>query len=121
MKQNVKRTLKLSLWGIAVGIANGAFGAGGGMVAVPVLKKFGKNQKSAQENAVAVILPITVISAAIYLFKGYMSITDSLIYLPTGLIGALLGTYIIGKISPVWLKIIFGAFMVYAGGRLLLK
>jgi len=37
------------------------------------------------------------------------------------LIGALLGTYFLKKISPVWLKRIFGGFMVYAGVRLLLK
>jgi len=38
-----------------------------------------------------------------------------------GVAGALLGTYCLKKISPLWLKRIFGAFMVYAGVRLLLK
>lgn len=121
MKNKVKKTLKTVAAGVFTGLINGAFGAGGGMVAVPVLKKMGFDQKSAQENAVAVILPITVISAAVYLIKDYVSINDSLIYLPAGLVGALIGTYIIKKISPLYLKCAFGGFMIYAGIRTVLK
>lgn len=121
LKKNIKKTAGLAAAGVAVGIINGAFGAGGGMIAVPLLKKFGLGQKSAQQNAVAVILPITVLSASLYLLKGYMTIKSSLIFLPTGVLGSLIGTAVIKKISPVWLRRIFGGFMVYAGVRLLLK
>ena len=51
----------------------------------------------------------------------FETLKDSLIYIPTGLLGAILGTYILKKISPKWLKRIFGIIMVYAGLRLLLK
>ena len=54
-------------------------------------------------------------------FYDYVSISDSLIYIPTGLLGAILGTFLLKKISSVWLNRIFGAFMIYAGIRLLLK
>lgn len=111
----------LTAAGLAVGVVNGLLGAGGGMIAVPLLKKLGLNQKQAHANAVAVILPITVLSAALYLFKGYVSLADSFAFIPGGLVGSLIGTYCLKKISPIWLKRIFGAFMVYAGVRLLLK
>jgi len=78
-------------------------------------------QKQAHSNAVAVILPISILSAVLYLIKDYVTLNQALIYMPTGIIGALLGTYFLKKISPVWLKRIFGGFMVYAGVRLLLK
>lgn len=104
-----------------MGVINGMFGAGGGMLAVPMLKKIGFEQKQAHANAVAVILPITVVSAALYLLKGTVNISDSIAYIPTGLIGSYIGTLIIRKISPMWLKRIFGGFMVYAGVRLLIK
>ena len=107
--------------GLAIGAVNGLFGAGGGMLAVPFLKKLGFEQKSAHANAVAVILPISVISAVLYMYKDYVNHKDALIYIPTGVIGALLGTFALKKISPVWLKRIFGGFMVYAGIRLLLR
>ena len=116
-----KKYGKYILSGTAVGVINGLFGAGGGMVAVPLLKKYGLTQKEAHENAVALILPITLISAVMYLVKDYVNLKDSLIFIPTGVIGALLGTYIIKKINPTLLKRIFGAFMIYAGIRLLLK
>ncbi len=104
-----------------IGLVNGTFGAGGGMIAVPALKKLGFEQKSAQENAIAVILPITLLSAAIYLMRGYVRINQSFAFIPTGLLGALVATYIMKKISPNLLKRIFGGFMIYAGVRLLIK
>lgn len=107
--------------GLGIGIVNGLLGAGGGMIAVPILKKMGLSQKEAHANAVAVILPICVLSAVLYITKDYVNLSDALVYIPTGLLGAVLGTYCLRKISPLWLKRIFGAFMVYAGIRLLLK
>lgn len=107
--------------GLAVGIVNGLLGAGGGIIAVPLLRRMGLERKASHANAVAVILPITVLSAAVYLLKDYVSFSDAYIYLPGGIIGAFLGTVILRKISPLWLKRIFGVFMVYAGVRLLFR
>ncbi len=115
-----KNTVNI-LSGLGIGFVNALLGAGGGMLAVPVLKKSGLSQKQAHINAVAVILPISVLSAALYMKNGYVTLADAYIYLPTGLLGALLGTFLMKKISPLWLKRIFGAFMVYAGIRLLIK
>ncbi len=116
-----KPKLKHLLLGSLIGIVNGLLGAGGGMLAVPILKKLGLSQKEAHINAVAVILPITVLSAILYLYKDYVNLSDAFVYIPTGILGSLLGTYILNKISPLWLKRIFGALMVYAGARLLIK
>lgn len=115
------KTFLTAAAGIGIGFINGLLGAGGGMIAVPLLKRLGLNQKEAHANAVAVILPISIISAVMYIWKDYVNLSDALIYIPTGLFGAVIGTYILKKISPLWLKRIFGGFMVYAGIRLLLK
>ncbi len=116
-----KETVFSALSGISIGLVNGLFGAGGGMLAVPILRKSGMEQKTAHANAVAVILPVSIVSASLYLWKDYVNLSDALIYIPTGIIGALIGTYVLKKISPFLLKKIFGAFMIYAGIRLLLK
>ena len=116
-----KNMIKASFMGALIGVINGLFGAGGGMLAVPILKKEGLSQKEAHANAIAVILPITLVSAVMYILKDNVKISDALIYLPTGLLGAVLGTVCLKKISPLWLKRIFGGFMVYAGVRLLIK
>ncbi len=117
----VKKSMQIAVIGTAIGLVNGILGAGGGMLAVPLLKKIGFSQKESHTNAIAIILPITIVSAAIYLFEDFVEIKDSLIYIPTGLLGAVLGSYILKKISPKWLKRIFGILMVYAGVRLLIK
>ena len=121
MKALKKDNLMTALLGLSVGFVNGLLGAGGGIIAVPILKRLGLERKEAHANAVAVILPITLLSAALYLFKGYVSLSDSFIFIPGGLVGSLIGTYCLKKISPRWLKRIFGGFMVYAGVRLLLR
>lgn len=107
--------------GLGIGLVNGLLGAGGGMVAVPLLKALGFEQKQAHINAVAIILPISLLSGALYLIKDYVNLSEAVIYMPTGILGAALGTIILKKISPVWLKRVFALFMIYAGIRLLLK
>jgi len=116
-----KEHLKKIGAGLLIGAVNGLFGAGGGIVAVPLLQKMGLSKKAAHTNAVAVIFPITVLSAVLYYLKGNVTFSDALPYIPAGIAGSVLGTYIIKKISPLWLKRIFGIFIIYAGLRLLLK
>lgn len=109
------------IFGFLIGLINGFLGAGGGMIAVPALKKSGLSQKEAHENAVAVILPLTLLSAALYLYRGSVTFSDALPFIPSGLIGAVIGTFIMKKISNVWLSRIFGGFMIFSGIRMLLK
>ena len=115
--KNIKKLLKPTILGLGVGFINGVFGAGGGMLAVPILKSEGLSQKSAHANAVAVILPITVL----YLVKGSVSLADSLAFIPTGLIGSVIAAFALQKFSNKWLQKIFAAFMIYSGVRLLLR
>lgn len=118
---NIKKHLKSASFGLAVGLVNGVFGAGGGMLAVPLLKKSGMDQKSAHANAVAVILPITIVSAIFYLVKGNVTLNDSLAYIPTGLLGSVIATFALQKFSNKILQKIFSIFMIYAGIRLLMR
>ncbi len=117
----MKKKLLTTIAGFFVGVINGLLGAGGGMLAVPLLKKLGMEQKDAHRNAVAVTLPLTVLSAVLYISSGKTDVVDSFIFIPTGLVGAYLGTKLLGKISPKWLGVIFGGFMIYSGVRLFFK
>ena len=107
--------------GALVGIVNVLLGAGGGILAVPILKKCGLTQKQAQANAVAVILPLTIISFIIYIKKQYVNFFDSLWIIPFAVLGALIGTFVFRKLSSSVLKRIFGVFMIWAGVRMLWK
>ena len=107
--------------GLLVGLVNGLLGAGGGMIAVPLLKKCGLDTKKSHANAVAVILPITLFSASVYMLKGYVSLKDALIFMPFGVAGSILATWLLKKISPVLLRGVFGGFMIWAGIRMLMR
>lgn len=121
MKKMKIKWIKSVFSGALIGIVNGTFGAGGGMIAVPLLGRFGLEKKDCHANAVAVILPITLISAVLYLFRGYVNLSQAIVFVPTGLIGSALGTVLLRRISNKWLGKIFGAFMIYAGFRLLVR
>ena len=118
---NVKEKLKNIGGGVIIGVVNGLLGAGGGMLAVPLLKNSGIEQKEAHATSIAVILPLSVISAATYLLKGSVTLSDSIPYLLPGAIGAVIGAVLLGKISDKWLRRVFGVFMIWAGIRLLMR
>lgn len=107
--------------GLAVGFINTLLGAGGGMLVVPTLKAQGLNQKQAQATAIAVILPLTIISAAVYLFKNDVEFSTSLRYIPFGLLGSIAGAMLLPKLSGKTLNLIFGVFLIYSAVRMFLK
>ena len=110
--------IKYIILGFMVGTVNALFGAGGGLIAVSAFKSKGLSQKNAQACAIAVILPLCLISSAVYAFRGYYKISDALPYLPFGLLGALSGTVIMEKLPDKILKRIFALFMVYTGMKM---
>ena len=117
----MKKFTQAALLGTLTGIVNGMLGAGGGMIAVPALKKLGLDKKQAHTNAVAVILPLAVFSAALYIYEGRVTLLDPLIYIPSGLLGAVLGTFVMKRITTKSLGRIFGGFMIFAGVRMILR
>ena len=113
---------KLFLWvgGLLTGVVNGLLGAGGGMIAVPVLKTELEDKK-AHATSVAVICSICTVSVCMYLHKGRVNIGDALPYMPFGAIGSLLGTWIFARMKPSLLKKIFACFMLWAGFRMIMR
>ena len=107
--------------GALAGLANGLFGAGGGLFLVPLLTRWcGLEQRKAFATSVAVILPLCVLSAAIYLFRGGVDFTAALPYLAGGLLGGLLGGKLFKRLNMVWLRRLFALLLLYGGVRALL-
>lgn len=108
---------KMSLIGLAVGIANGIFGSGGGIIAVPALKKAGFEPKQAHSCSLAITLPLSVVSAVFYAVSGQLRLSESVGYMIPGIIGAVMGAGCMKRISPKALSRIFGVLLVIAGIR----
>nr|WP_326184617.1 TSUP family transporter [uncultured Oscillibacter sp.] len=107
--------------GGAAGLANGLFGGGGGMVFLPILSRWGGlPQRKLYATCVGVIFPVCLVSAAVYLWRGGVSLMAALPYLAGGLIGGFLGGRLYGGISTKFLKWLFAAFLFYAGVKYLL-
>ncbi len=111
---------KWAYWGGALaGIVNGLLGAAGGLVVVPALRKAGLETRKAHATSVAIILPISIVSAIFYLTSGRFHFSDTLLYLPGGVAGAFLGGWLLPRIPSHALRRIFGLFMLWAAVRLL--
>lgn len=104
-----------------VGLINGLLGAGGGMIAVPMLKKGGMQQKQAHAMSVLLMFFLSLFSATIYLLCGRVRLSAALPYLPGGVLGAAAGALLLRRLPDRLLRKIFGGFMIFAGLRLLLK
>lgn len=104
-----------------IGIINTVIGAGGGIIAVPLLKSEGLTQKEAQATAIACILPLTLVSIFVYLSKNAVDFKQVLPYLPYGIIGAVCGAFLLKKISCRWLSLMFSAFLLYSSFRMFFK
>ncbi len=110
-----------ALIGFITGAANGLFGAGGGTILVPCMERFLKvKPQKAHASAIAVILPLSVLSAVFYILKGsllpYFIIWTSL----GGVIGGFIGANLLSKLGGKWLHRIFGAFMIAAAVRMII-
>ena len=116
----MKKTINVLL-GILTGAVNILIGSCGGIVAVEALKLRETDQTKSHATAIAVILPLTVISAAGYLLKGQVKLSDCYIYIIPGLVGSIIGALLLPKIPKKILSKVFSIFIIYAGIRMLMK
>ena len=107
--------------GFVTGICNGFFGAGGGTVLVPSMERFlDTEEHKSHATAIAVVLPLCIISTFIYSHNADIDY-KTLIYVSIGgIAGGFLGAKLLSKISKKYLHIIFGAFMIVAGVKMVL-
>ena len=110
----------LVLCGVAIGIVNGLFGAGGGMLAVPVLSFVAKlDERHAHATAIAVILPLCAVSSVVYALGGG---ADWGVFIPTIIgvtIGGIISAVLLKKISNDYLPFIFYTLMLFAGLKMI--
>lgn len=115
-----KKVFSSILAGVTVGFANGFFGGGGGMIVVPVLTHFYKfEQKKAHATSIAIILPLTILSAVIYYFNNEVNLKELGSVSVGVLIGGIVGALLLKKINNKFLEYFFEAIMFGVGIRAL--
>ena len=108
------------LTGALAGFVNGFFGAGGGMVLVPLLIWLCRlEDKAAFSSAIAVILPLCIVSIVVYALHDSLPISDALPYLIGGAAGGILAGLLFRKMPARALHLILGGVILAGGIRLI--
>ncbi len=119
--KTTKTHLKSALIGATSGILNGLFGSGGGIAAVPLLEKADLEPKKSHATSVALIFCLSIAAAIGYYISGNLDIKTAMSLIPSGLLGAAIGSTLLKKIDNSLLRRIFGIVMLVSGVRMLLK
>lgn len=110
------------LFGLMVGLVNGFFGGGGGMIVVPLLTKiYNMQQKKAQATALFVILPISIVSTIVYLSSNSIQFYSSWQIILGIVLGGVVGARLLNKVNNNIIEGVFIFFMFLGGGFLLFK
>ncbi len=116
-----KRWLKLSLIGLISGLVNGFFGAGGGLIIVPMLKKFDtKNSKVVHATTLGCVMFMCLSSSVIYLLDGVFDFKLILFCTIGSLIGSAVSVKLLKNLKNVYIDLIFSFVLIVAGVSLII-
>ncbi len=123
MKKFNGSSLLLATGGLLAGFVNGLLGAGGGIIIVFVLSKLLKEGDSRDvfANALCVMLPLSVVSCAIYVSNGAVSFEGFSFFIIPAILGGLIGGFLLCKINTFFLKKLFAALVAISGILLLFR
>ena len=118
----MKRTkhMGLILAGLGAGAVNGLFGAGGGMVLIPLLTLLTAVSDDALfTTSICIILPICLVSLGYTLLSGTAAWAEALPYLIGSAAGGVLAGAFGKKIPTAWLHRGLGLLIIWGGIRYL--
>ena len=120
--RGLKKRYGAVISGAAAGIANGLFGAGGGMLLLPLLSRTTDlKPRECFACSVCIILPLSLVSAGVYLLRGGAFVTQALPYLLGGAAGGVIAGLLLKRLPTTLLHRALGIFILWGGLRLLLQ
>ncbi len=121
-KINKKDIFIIILASILTGFTNGFFGGGGGMLCVPLLESSLKiDNKKAHATTIAVIVPLSLMSSVVYIFKNEMDWMKVLFVSIGVATGGFLGAMLLKKLNSKIIRSIFAIVMCVAGILIIYK
>lgn len=120
MKKTIRPYIGIGLAGAAAGIVNGLFGAGGGLVLVPLLTMTAAlKEGEVFPTSVAIILPITIVSLLTSLQRTPFFMRGAVPYLIGSALGGLASGILAKRIPVIWLHRLLGLLILWGGFRYL--
>ncbi len=115
-----KKSLGIGLSGAGAGAVNGLFGAGGGMVLVPMLTGLSDlEDREVFPASVSIILPICLVSLSITFDPYAVPWNLTVPYLIGSAAGGVLAGVFGKKIPTLWLHRLLGVLILWGGVRYL--
>ena len=116
----MRHTIGAGIAGFGAGTLNGLFGAGGGMVLVPLLSLLTDvNEQQLFATSVSILLPICVTSLLFSAHWNTFSLALALPYLLGSAAGGVLAGIWGSKIPCLWLHRVLGILILWGGIRYL--
>lgn len=115
-KKNLLKNLALIGVGTVSGFINGFFGAGGGLLLVPMISYATKNDsKKSHATTLGCVLFMCIASSVIYIIKREFDFKYILICGIGSVIGSLVGTKLLKNLKNDIIDLIFAIVLVIAG------
>lgn len=116
-----KNLVKKLISSAIIGLTNGFFGGGGGMICVPLLENIYKiDNKKSHATTLAIIFPLSLVSSAIYITENSIDFLH-LLYISLGVtIGGVIGAFLLKKLNNKVVRIIFAVVMFVAGLKMVI-
>lgn len=123
--QDRKKTLaKLLLLGTAAGFVNGLLGSGGGILVVfglaPLIAD-NDGRRDVFANALAVMIPVSLVSAISYISAGRTDPEGFGAYILPAVLGGAAGAFLLDKIKVPVIKKLFTALVIWSGIYLMMR
>ena len=116
----LKKAWRCAFCGFSAGAVNGLFGAGGGMVLVPLLGLLTDiSDEDIFPTSISIILPICLVSLGVTAFSTPIPWQASIPYLLGSAAGGVLAGIFGRKIPTVWLHRLLGIMILWGGVRYL--
>ncbi len=116
LKNGPLKNLVLSLVGIVSGFINGFFGAGGGLLLVPMISYVsGDDSKRAHATTLGCVLFMCIASSIIYLTKKQYEIKFVVVCMIGSILGSIVGTKLLKKLKNKVIDLIFAFILIIAG------
>ena len=107
---------------IGIGFFASLLGLGGGVFMVPLLLLGGfvSTQPEAAGTSIAAVVFTGLSASVAYYRRKAIDFRIGLLFMPSAIVGVLLGAYIVNVADPAWLTITFGLFLLYPAAMMLL-
>lgn len=127
MKKRIPRgaAVYLAAAGVLAGFVNGFLGAGGGIITALAITRLlpdvAEDKNGAFATALCVMLPVSVLSAVIYVSRGNMELEGFGVFIIPAVVGGAVGGLMLGKLKSSVVKRMFASLVAVSGIILILR